>query len=193
MLDTVPFLGIMLKKYTQGISKKPCTQGWFMKNIIFSIFFAFFILGCSKSGQENVSVVKVGNVLKPFTFDDQFEKPHTLTKDTKKIIFVFAKKSGHAVRKYFNTKPVDYLKKHHYVFIADVSGMPSIIYKMFAKSDLQEHKYPIWLIFDGKKSTKFIYPDKSDKIMVADLKEFKIIKVNFAEDVKQLKKILNAQ
>jgi len=164
-----------------------------MRNIIVSVLVMFLIIGCSKSGQQNSSVIKVGNVLKPFTLKDQFEKPHTLTKDTKKIIFVFAKKSGHAVRKYFNTKPIDYLKKHHYVFVADVSGMPSIIYKMFAKSDLQEHKYPIWLIFDSKNSSKFIYPNKSDKIMVADVKDFKITKVNFADDVNQLKKILNEQ
>ena len=163
-----------------------------MKKIILLIVatLAFVLVGCSSKPTGIESVIKVGNTLKPFTLNDQFEKSHTLTPDTKKIIFVFAKKSGHTVREYFNTKPTDYLKKHHYVFVADVSGMPSIIYKMFAKSDLQEHKYPIWLIFDAKDSAKFVDEKNRDKIMVVTLDDLKIKKVQFFDDVEGLKKAL---
>ncbi len=151
---------------------------------------AFLFVGCSNRPTDVKSLLKVGNTLKPFTLSDQFEKPHTLKSDTKKIIFVFAKKSGHTVREYFNTKPIDYLKKHHYIFVADVSGMPSIIYKMFAKSDLQEHKYPIWLIFDTKDSAKFIDEKNRDKIMVVTLDNLKIKKIEFFDDIKEFKKAL---
>ena len=158
--------------------------------LLIAVILAFVLVGCSSKPTGIESVIKVGNTLKPFTLNDQFEKPHTLTPDTKKIIFVFAKKSGHTVREYFNTKPVDYLQKHHYVFVADVSGMPSIIYKMFAKSDLQEHKYPIWLIFDAKDSAKFVDEKNRDKIMVVTLDNLKIKKVQFFSDIEGFKKAL---
>ena len=158
--------------------------------LLIAVVAAFVLVGCSSRPKGVESVIKVGKTLKPFTLNDQFEKPHTLTPDVKKIIFVFAKKSGHTVRKYFNTKPVDYLKNHHYVFVADVSGMPSIIYKMFAKSDLQKHKYPIWLIFDSKNSAKFVNEKNEDKIMVVTLDNLKIKKVQFFDDVEGLKKAL---
>ena len=158
--------------------------------LLVAVVAAFVLVGCSSKPTGAESVIKVGNTLKPFTLNDQFEKPHTLTSDTKKIIFVFAKKSGHTVREYFNTKPADYLKKHHYVFVADVSGMPSIIYTMFAKSDLQEHKYPIWLIFDAKDSAKFVDEKNRDKIMVVSLDNLKIKKVEFFNDTEGLKKVL---
>jgi len=160
-------------------------------SLLFMMFFVVVLSGCFGSGvDKKADSVVVGKELKPFTLNDQFDKPHTLTKDVKKIIFVAAKKSGHEVRNYFNSLPIDYLKKHHYVFVADVSGMPSIIYKLFAKSDLQKHKYPIWLIFDDKNSKEFKNDKKADEILLITLDNFVVKKVEYFKDIKSFEKAL---
>ncbi len=158
--------------------------------ILFISLLAVLIAGCSGKPKENIaSAITVGEKIKPFTLNDQFEKPHTLTPDTKMLIFVFQKATGHLVKGYFNKKPVDFLQKHHTVFVADVSGMPTIIYNMFAKSDLQKHKYPIWLIFDENESAKFKNANNEDKIMIVKLDNLKVTDVKFITTEEELDKV----
>ncbi len=90
--------------------------------------------------------IVIGKELASYTFKDQFDKDHSLTADVKKVIFVFTKATGHIMRVYLGTKDVNYLRSRNIDFIADVSGMPSIIFKMFALPDLKESKYPIMII-----------------------------------------------
>jgi len=102
---------------------------------------------------------------------------------------VFQKATGHLVKEYFNKKPIDFLEKRDTVFVADVSGMPSIIYSMFAKSDLQKHKYPIWLIFDDNESAKFKNAQNEDKIEIVYLDNLKVTDIKLITTEDELKKI----
>jgi hypothetical protein len=131
------------------------------KNFIFGILAVLVLLsGCGGDKLENKEQVVVnkgtissgiiiGKALEPFTFKDQFDKPISLDKTTKKVIFAFTKPTGHIMRVYMGLKKEDYLSKRDILFVADISGMPSIIAKMFAIPDMKESKYSILLIKDG--------------------------------------------
>ena len=163
-----------------------------MKQIGSIILFllVIFSIGCSSKPEQSVEgKIEIGKTVKPFTLNDQFEKPHTLTPDTKMLILVFQKATGHLVKEYFNKKPIDFLEKRDTVFVADVSGMPSIIYSMFAKSDLQKHKYPIWLIFDDNESAKFKNVQNEDKIEIVYLDNLKVTDIKLITTEDELKKI----
>ena len=135
--------------------------------------------------------IVIGEELKPFTLDDQFERPHTLDKDTKKVIFVFTKAMGHMVKGYLNNKPLSYLKERSTLFVADVSPMPSIIRNVFAIPDLQEHKYPVLLILDEKFSQSYQNAEQKEKIMIVTLDNFKVEKVEFVATEGDFKKAMN--
>ena len=113
--------------------------------------------------------IKIGSAMKIFTLKDQFDKKHKLLPSTKKLIFVATKATGHLVKGYLNKKPIDYLQKRDTLFVADVSKMPSIIYKMFALPDLQKHKYPILIIEDEKIGKEYKSKNNSDKVMIVTL------------------------
>ncbi len=123
--------------------------------------------------------IVIGAKMEAFTLNDQFEKPHTLDEKTKKIIFVFTKATGHMVKGYLNTKPVDYLQKRDIAFVADVSPMPSIIRNMFAIPDLQEHEYPVWLILDEAVAAGYKPEKESEKVMIITLDNLNVSGVKF--------------
>ena len=56
-----------------------------------------------------------------FTLPDQFDKAHTLNSDTKTLIIVFAKATGHTVKEFLKKQDSDYLVKRATLFIADIS------------------------------------------------------------------------
>ena len=155
---------------------------------IFALGLAITILlgGCGNKELEDKKAVTisqgtvskgiiVGKELASYTFEDQFDKKHTLTNQVKKVIFVFTKPTGHLMRVYLGTKKIDYLAKRHIDFIADVSGMPSMIFKMFALPDFKESKYPIMIIKDKTKSQRFRNEEQKNSVMIISL-DNKIVK-----------------
>jgi len=159
-----------------------------MKYNILGLILATGLLfgGCSKKEIEDKAQVVVnsgvvsqgitiGKELATYTFSDQFDKKHSLTSDIKKVIFVFTKPTGHLMRVYLGTKDINYLDSRNIDFIADVSGMPSLIFKMFALPDLKDSKYPIMIIKDKEKSKRFRNDKQKDSVMIISL-ENKIVK-----------------
>ena len=175
----------------------------YMKIKLLAALFASALLmsGCNnKVAEKPLIEVKKGKVApaievgKPFesgTLKDQFGKEGSVTPDTEKVIIVFGKATGHLVKEYLNTKPNDFPAKEHVVFIADVSGMPSMILKYVALPDLQKHKYPIYLILDEKISEEFKNEKYKDYIMVVDLNHAIVEKVDFVTTDKDLESAID--
>ena len=173
------------------------------KSILFASLTAAVLLatGCNKKVEEKpVESVKNGQVApavrigQPFDsgeLTDQFDRKGRVTPDTEKVMMVFGKATGHLVKTYLNEKPADYLAKEHVVFIADVSGMPSVILKYMALPDLQKHKYPIYLITDEKKAEKFKPQGHEDQIMVIDLDHGVVEEVSFVTTEKDLEEAID--
>jgi hypothetical protein len=153
--------------------------------------------GCSKSEPINQEVVTVtsgtiapniviGQKIKAGEFTDQFDKKQQITDATKKAIFVFKKATGHTVKELFSTKDKDYLSSRDTIFIADMSKMPSLIFKFVALPDLQESSYSISILTDEEVAKGFINEKEIERIMVVSLDNHVVTKVTFvakAEDV----------
>ncbi|WP_300368486.1 hypothetical protein [Hydrogenimonas sp.] len=169
-----------------------------MKTKILVLLFGVALLfgGCSNKVEEKPIVeIEEGSVTpaivigEPFvsgTLKDQFGKEGSVTPETEKVIIVFGKATGHLVKEFLNKKPQDYLSEKHTVFIADVSGMPSMIFKYVALPDLQKHNYPIYLILEKSDSEKFRNEKYSDYIMIVDLDKSVVKRVDFVTTEKDL-------
>ena len=142
------------------------------------------------SGSVSSGII-IGKKLAHFELKDQFDKVHNLTNETKKIIFVFTKATGHIMKLYMGDKQPDYLTSRNITFIADISGMPSIIAKMFAIPDMQESKYPILLIKEEDNALRFRNEEQKDTVMIITL-DNKIVKsVKFITNEIDLKKAID--
>ena len=125
-----------------------------------------------------------------FTLPDQFGKPHSLNDTISTIIFVSSKATGHTVKEFLREESADYLKKHHALFVADISPMPVIIRNTFALPDLKKQHYSVLLIYDKKMAADFKKGTEDDKIMIATLKNGKIENVRNIEEDDDLEEAL---
>jgi len=139
---------------------------------------------------------KVSNGLNPgstitFTLPDQFDNAHSLNSDTKRLILVFAKSTGHTVKAFLKKQNKDFLPKRDTIFIADISPMPTVIRNTFALPDFKKSPYSVLLIYDKKIAKQLKNEKEADKIAVADIENGVIKSVHYVETEAQLKALLD--
>ena len=144
----------------------------------------------SKYSATATNGLKVGSKIE-FKLPDQFNKPIELSNNTKQVIFVFAKKTGHTVREFLKKEPKSYLPSRNTIFVADVSGMPTVIRNTFALPDFRKSPYSVALIYDEKIAKVYKKGIDADKIIIVSLDNKVIRKVKMINGAKELKKALN--
>jgi hypothetical protein len=140
----------------------------------------------SKYSATATNSINVGSKI-DFTLPDQFDKAHTLSPDTKKIIFVFAKATGHTVKTYLKEQSKDYLTQKNAIFVADISPMPTVIRNTFALPDLKKSAYSVLLIYDKNIAKQFKNETEADKIAVVTLNNKMIEAVKYITTADELK------
>ena len=125
------------------------------------------------------------------TLPDQFDKAHALSSDTKKIIFVFAKATGHTVKAFLKKQSKDYLESRKALFVADISPMPTVIRNTFALPDLKKSDYAVLLIYDKEIAKTLKNEAKADMIAVADLEDKTIKNIQYLSTEEELISALN--
>jgi hypothetical protein len=160
-----------------------------MKNVLLGLIIALFFLGCAKDDHVAVEPkAVVGNSLESLNLNDQFGKPHSLTADTKKVIFAFSKDMGHMSNAYFEKQVPEYLNEHDAVFVADVSGAPSLIRSMFIMPGLKDFKHMVLVIEDKNVAASYRIDENSDKLMILDLDNYIIKNISYASTEDELAK-----
>jgi len=125
-----------------------------------------------------------------FVLPDQFGKPHTLSKDTERLIFVFTKQTGHTFKSYMSDKPKGFLSDRKTVAIADISGMPTVIINTFALPDFRKSSYTILLIYEKDMAKRLKEDQNTDKIVIMNIKENRVVDIEYAQNEKELGEIL---
>ncbi|WP_457607934.1 hypothetical protein [Nitratifractor sp.] len=125
-----------------------------------------------------------------FTLPDQFGKAHSLSPDTRKLVFAFSKATGHIVKAYMADKPKGFLEKHKAVIIADISPMPTVILNTFALPDLRKSDYPMLLIYDPKMAKRLEEGQPKEEVIVMTLDRGKVVHIDRARDTAALDKVL---
>ena len=100
--------------------------------------------------------------LKSFKYEDQFEKKIKIPKSARLVILSFEKDTGATVNELLNEQNPAYLQDHNALFIADISGMPSLITSMFALPKMQKYKHTIYLNYAERFAKEF--PPKEEQI-----------------------------
>lgn len=167
-----------------------------MKNIIIAFLTAAVFLGCnSKETVTEVVVPKlvVEESLTDFTLNDQHEKPYALAADTKTLIFAFSKDVGHTCNDFFATKEENYLSENKTVFVADVSGAPSLIRSMFIMPGLKDFKHTVLVIDDKSIANGYKSGQDSTKIVVVSLEDKRITAINTVSTTEELASKIEAK
>ena len=154
----------------------------------------FFIKGkdnydASKYSANVSNGLNAGSTIS-FTLPDQFDKAHTLQADTKTLVLVFAKATGHTVKEFLKKQDSDYLAKRATLFVADISPMPTVIRNTFALPDLKKSAYSVLLIYDKNIAKQLKNEKEADKIAVVTLENGVVKTVKYISTEEELKALL---
>ncbi len=164
-----------------------------MSKIIAALLTTLLFLGCSSKDSTDSSVkakLIIGKSLSSLSLYDQNEKVHTLKSSTKKVIFAFSKDVGHTCNDFFATKKTSYLADNSAMFIADVSGAPSLIRSMFIMPGLKDFKHTVLVLDDKDTAASYKANQDSEKIIVVNIEDGVISGIKALNSVAELEKDL---
>ncbi|WML90585.1 hypothetical protein RCF98_16645 [Thiothrix lacustris] len=124
--------------------------------------------------------LQVGDSLPTITLKDQHDKAVTVAADVQTLLFTIEKPASDLVNTYLLKQDKAFLDTKKAYFLADISGMPSMITKMFAIPKMQERPYSILLAHDAL-DTAFM-PRQKDHVTLLKVKAGKVEKILFVND-----------
>lgn len=167
-----------------------------MKNVIIALLVSLVFLGCS-SDEADAKYVEpklvVQKNISNFTLNDQNGKAHTLAEGTKTLIFAFSKDMGHTCNDFFATKDDSYLNDNNAMFIADVSGAPSLIRSMFIMPGLKDFKHTVLIIDDKSIALEYKSGIDSENIIVVSIENNIITSIESVSTAKELAEKIEAK
>lgn len=121
---------------------------------------------------------------------DQFDKIQNVDENTKVLIFAHDMEGNDIVEKAFEPYDGAKLAELNVVFLADISGMPSLIGKLFALPAMRDRAYPIMLDREGTLGKKFTV--KEDHVTVMYLDKLAIQQSKLVASSEQLTSLLRS-
>lgn len=141
-----------------------------MKKILFTVllFVATF-----------ANALNIGDATPTFDIKDQFEKTHKIAADTKTILVAADKGTSEILRDYLLAKDAKFLDTNKSYYVADISGMPSLIAKFFALPKMKKYPFPILLV--NEEQTKS-FTKKEGNITVYSVTNGKVSAIKYVKD-----------
>ena len=126
--------------------------------------------------------------LTPYGFKDQWDKPNPLDASVKWLIFSHHKAGNEWVKDALNELDIQNLKAMHWLYVADISGMPSFVTKLFALPKMRKYAFPIALSDDEINTQD--WPEQEDTVSVYKLDHLKIVEYKTFPDKASLEDFL---
>ena len=145
-----------------------------IKKFLFTIF-----LGLSAFANS----LTVGSELPALTVKDQFDKEFTIDAKVKTVIFSATKEESNVIKEFLATKDKDYLTNNNIAYVADITGMPSLISKFIAIPKMKDYAFSILLIDEDNKA---LFPVEEDKISIITLENSKVTNIKFIKTADEL-------
>ena len=138
-----------------------------IKKLLLATFLALGLNAASLNVDSTVNDIKI---------KDQFEKEHTIGTNVKTILFASDKKTSDMLRDYLLpiSEKENVLEKNGAVYVADISGMPSLISKFIALPKMKKYPFSILLLDDTNKAN---FAKEDGKIIVYSLEAGKVVKI----------------
>jgi len=127
------------------------------------------------------------------SFEDQWEKPVELNAQTKWLVVTQSKDAGKMVKETFESLEMKDLASLNLLYIADVSGMPGFITRMFAIPKMQDHAFSIGLINEeGQLATLDLGDLNESEVSVLALDNLQVTQTHsFRDDVAFVSFLIN--
>lgn len=94
---------------------------------------------------NTLAAPKVGERFPELTLEDQHGKTQSIDDSTKLVIMAFEMEASEPLGEFLQEQEANFLSEHKARYVADISGMPSLISKFFAIPKMQDYNYNLML------------------------------------------------
>ncbi|UJF21885.1 hypothetical protein [Shewanella sp. OMA3-2] len=129
------------------------------------------------------SPLKVGDMLADISLQNQFEKPLKVTSETQVLLFSRDMDGGEVVQAAFDATPENQ-RPAKLIYVADLSGMPSLIAQFIAVPKMQDYSFMLGLDREGDITARL--PAEKDQATIIKLNQLKVISIEYAQDAQSL-------
>lgn len=130
----------------------------------------------------------VGDAIEPFTLEDQHGEGHSVDASVKAILFSRDMDGGDLLKQGLADAPPGYLEEKGAVYVADISGMPGLIARIFAIPAMRDRPYPMLLDRDGETTARL--PSAEGRATVVFLDRLTITRIVHAEEAADVRRAL---
>lgn len=141
-----------------------------------SILMVVFLLGLAPLSQA--SGFTVGSGIPAMKLEDQHGVASVLPGNAKRLIFTADKSASDLVNGYLAAQAPDYLVRQEAVFVADISGMPSLITRFVALPAMRELPYSLHLVRDAQAAA--FLPRRKGQATLVDVRDGKVSGIGYA-------------
>jgi len=132
----------------------------------------------------------VGSALEPLEFADQHDQVRTVDASRRALLFTRDMQAGDLLKRALAEDGAAQLERAGAVYVADVSGMPALVLRMFALPRLRQRPYPILLDRDGSQTARL--PSQSGKVSLLVLDALRVKEIRYLESPEEIRAALAA-
>ena len=107
------------------------------------------LLLAAPAGAEPLAV---GDRLEPFSLEDQHGAEHRIDASVSVILLSRDMKGGDVLERALEGTTAEMLSERKAVYVADISGMPRLVARLFALPSMRKRPYPMLLDRDGSRT-----------------------------------------
>lgn len=102
--------------------------------------------------------------LQALSYVDAHDNTLALPDDVKRIVISFDQEGNGLMTTFLKTQPEGFIPSQEALYIGDISAMPFLVTKLFAKPRMQRYDFPLYL--HEEDALKSLVPSKPDHVTV---------------------------
>jgi hypothetical protein len=150
----------------------------------------FLALALLLSAAARAEPYAVGSTLEPLEFADQHDQIRTVDALLRALLFTRDMQAGDVLKQALAEDGAAQLERAGAVYVADVSGMPALVLRMFALPKLRQRPYPILLDRDGSQTARL--PSQSGKVSLLVLDALRVKEIRYLANPEEIRAALAA-
>jgi hypothetical protein len=143
------------------------------------------VLAAAAAGAEPLAV---GSTIAAFEIDDQHGVTRRVDESVRILLFTREMGGGDVVKAALAEADASLLTERGAVYVADISGMPGLVARLFAIPRMRERPYPMLLDRDGALSRDF--PSRKGQATLFFLEKLRVTKLEHFGSAQELRNAL---
>ncbi len=135
------------------------------------ILLAFWLV----APEARAAGLSVGDRIEPFSLEDQFGESRGVDDSVRLLLFSRDMKGGSLLKDAIEPEHAERIRRGEWAYVADISGMPGLIARIFAIPRMRRRPYP--MLLDRTGSVTASLPDRDEEATLIHLDHLRITRI----------------